>query len=104
MKNLINIFGKEVIIPSDSKARRVLNVSSQNANITAEEIEKGVTIEKLASINVPVFAYQTQITIHGTLPDLQNNYVQNYKSIIKNQNGSIGVKYNAIDAEKKKLM
>jgi hypothetical protein len=88
---------------SDTKARRVLNTSKTIANITAKDIENGVSIEVLESLNVPVYRYQTQITIHGLLPDITKDTVNGYKSILLNGNGSIGVKYIAIDGEKKKL-
>jgi hypothetical protein len=85
----------------DTKSRRRINASNELANITADEIEAGVTIEKLESINVPVFCYGTQITIHGKLPDLKTGLCAGYKSLFENSNGTIGVKYIAIDAEKK---
>ena len=88
----------------DNKARRRANTSTQTANITAVELEKGVTIEKLESVNVPIYRYGTQVTIHGKLPDFCNSYINGYKSIFKNQNGSIGVKYTAIDGAKKKTI
>lgn len=85
----------------DEKSRRRVNSSSKVANITASAIEGGVDIESLEKINVPVFRYGTQITIHGKLPDLNSRTVLGYKSLIKNQNGSIGVRYVAIDGKKK---
>jgi hypothetical protein len=58
-------------IYNDDKARRRLNTAPNvEANITLDEIEKGVTIERLESINVPVYQYGTQITIHGTFPNV----------------------------------
>lgn len=87
---------------TDDKARRRMNVSSRPANITAAEIEAGVTLERLTALNVPVFRYYTQVTIHGTLPDFNPEAKQNgYKAIFRNGNGSLGVRYVAIDAEKK---
>lgn len=70
-----------------------------------DEIEGiGVTSETLDSIGTKVFKYMTQITIHGVFPELKNNYINGYMNIFQNKNLSIGVKYNAIDAEKKKLI
>jgi hypothetical protein len=96
-------------IYNDDKARRRLNTAPNiEANITLDEIEKGVTIERLESINVPVYQYGTQITIHGTFPNIEydtlRKYVLGYKSLFLNQNGSLGVKYVAIDGEKKRLL
>jgi hypothetical protein len=66
------------------------------------EIEgSGVTIEQLEKIDVPIFKYKTQITIHGIFDGLTNEYAGGYKSLIVNQNKSLGVRYVAIDAPKK---
>ena len=95
---------EEIGVGCDDKARRVSNVSSRVASISAEEIEAGVTLERLATIGVPVLRYQTQVTIHGVLPDFSPEARPNgYKSIFRNANGSIGVRYVAIDADKKRL-
>mgnify|MGYP001217446419 CR=1 FL=1 len=92
-------------ITHDDKARRVLNTSTRNADITASEIEDGVTLERLAAIGVPVFRYATQVTIHGILPGFSiDARPAGFKSVFKNANGTIGVKYVAIDAQKKELL
>ena len=90
----------------DDKARRVLNVApDMAANITAEELEAGVTLERLATLNVPTFRYSTQVTIHGRLPDFNPSARPGgYRSLFLNQNGSAGVRYAAIDAGKKDLI
>ncbi len=97
---------KEVLeragVKEDDKARRVSNVSRKTANITADEIENGVSIEALEALNVPVLKYTTQVTIHGKLPAFSESARPGgYKSIVKNGNGSVGVRYAAIDASKK---
>jgi hypothetical protein len=93
-------------ITHDSKARRVLNTAPDTiADITIDEIEKGITIERLETLNVPVYQYGGQITIHGIFKDIsQNLRVACYKSILPNGNKSLGVKYVAIDADKKQLL
>lgn len=93
-------------IISDSKARRVLNTApDQFADITLQEIEAGITIERLETIKVPVYQYGTQITIHGIFKDIpQDLRVCGYKSVFLNGNGSLGVKYVAIDGAKKRLL
>lgn len=91
----------------DTKARRVLNTApDQKANITAKEIEEGgITIEMLESLPVPVFTYQTQATIHGIVEGVHSGYDHlRYKSIVRNANGSVGIKYIGIDAQKKKYI
>lgn len=97
---------KEVLerigVEEDEKARRVRNVSRATARITAEEIESGITLERLTDIGVPVFKYSTQVTIHGRVPDFSpDSRPGGYKSIFANANGTLGVRYVAIDANKK---
>lgn len=91
-------------IERDVVARRRTNTCEQVANITAQEIENGVSLETLLNLNVPVYRYQTQITIHGVLPDVQNGYAAGYKSIVKNGNGTVGVRYVGIDGAKKQTL
>lgn len=68
----------------------------------ADQIEShGITSEQLDTLGLPVFRYKTQITIHGRFPDIGSGRLHGYKSIFQNQNGSIGVKYIAVDALKK---
>lgn len=61
----------------------------------------GVTLEFLQGLNVPVYKYKTQITIHGSFPTLKNNYLGGYKNLFQNKNLSIGVKWQAVDYLKK---
>ncbi len=90
----------------DSKARRVSNVAPDSmANVNAEQLEAGMTLEALESLSVPVFAYGTQLTIHGKLPAFNPAARQGgYKAVFLNGNGSVGVRYAAIDSEKKILI
>jgi len=105
MKEKQIIEHKTVFGTSDTQARRRSNISNTAANITAAKIEAGVSIEELDSIGVPVLRYQTQVTIHGKLPDISGNgYINGYKSIVHNKNGSIGVRYTAIDGGKKGII
>jgi len=87
----------------DIKARRRLNTSEEVANITAKDIEEGnITLEQLQNLNVPIYLYNGQITIHGTLPDVDAGIDKlGYKSIFRNGNGTLGVRYAAIDSAKK---
>lgn len=90
----------------DEKARRVLNVAPDTiADISADELEKGVSLERLESLNVPVLRYTGQVTIHGKLPSFNPGARPGgYKAIFQNGNGSIGVRYAAIDAGKKEIL
>jgi len=86
--------------------RKVLNRSNKVIDKTIlDEIEQqGVTCEHLETLGVPVFYYQSQITLHGLFPELSYIQPTGYKSIFQNQNKSIGVKYIAVDYLKKKLI
>lgn len=85
----------------DSLARRVLNTAeSKVANISAEELAEGVTLEALEALNVPVYRYDTQVTIHGKIPGA----TAGNRLFTLNGNGSVGVRYAAIDAEKKRTL
>lgn len=105
MSNLNEIL-KKSNITTDTKARRVLNTAPEKvAGITLDEIEAGVTIERLESINVPVYQYGGQITIHGIFAGIDSDLrVAGYKSVFLNGNGSLGVRYVAIDASKKDML
>ena len=70
---------------------------------TLQLIENGITSEQLDGFNLPVFKYGTQITIHGIFPDLEESLrIGGYKRVFQNQNKSLGVKYQAIDYDKKR--
>lgn len=69
-----------------------------------ENINNGVTLEQLNDLiakGYDIYKYSTQITIHGICKDLTDNNVFLYKSLILNKNKSLGVKWIAVDAEKK---
>ncbi len=91
-------------MPQDEKARRRSNTAPNgDPCITAEELSKGVTLEQLQRLPVPVFAYQTQITIHGKFPEITGR-CEGYKLLTRNANGSLGVRYAGIDAGKKRAI
>lgn len=74
-----------------------------DSNLIKEIETNGVTYEMLNTLNLPIFRYQTQITIHGIFDDRLNNIygIGGYKNIIVNKNKSLGIRYNAIDYTKK---
>lgn len=83
------------------------NITNKGTEIIPQEVlnkieNEGVTLEFLNTLKSPVYKYKTQITIHGLFPELQNKYLGGYKHLFQNKNLSIGVKWNAIDYEKKK--
>jgi len=70
-----------------------------------DKIENGecnsADIEMLQNI-VPVYTYKTCLTIHGNFPDINRTRIGVYKNIIQNQNGSLEIRWSAIDNHKKK--
>ena len=75
--------------------------------LSLADIDGGIDLEQLDALTVPVYRYETQITIHGIWPELatSNRFdALGYKSLIRNKNGSLGVRYTAIDANKKRLV
>ena len=54
-----------------------------------QQIEQGVTLEELDTMQndgLPIFRYQTQITIHGIFDDLSNSCVHGYANLFQNKN------------------
>jgi hypothetical protein len=72
----------------------------------AEEIENnGLTLEKadeLSEAGIPVLKYKTQLTIHGEYELKKSGRVGGYKNLFLNDNKSLGVRYSALDLQKKK--
>lgn len=78
-----------------------------NKNIPGELIDNvennGITIEQLNELikrGYDVYKYQTQITLHGYSREL-NHKLFGYKSVFQNKNLSIGIKWRAVDKQKK---
>mgnify|MGYP003409431950 FL=1 len=70
-------------------------------------IENGCSIEQLEEMMRKKFDFfkdKTQITIHGIFPELSTNRVGWYVNLTQNKNKSIGVRYTAIDHNKKKRL
>jgi hypothetical protein len=86
--------------------RHVLNLAAGiDPGIDPAAIERaGVVIEDLLCLRVPVCKYKTQVTIHGVFPAATIGRCAGYKSLVVNGNGSLGVRYVAIDAGKKALV
>jgi hypothetical protein len=61
-------------------------------------------IEALQAKGTPIFKYKTQLTVHGLFPDDVVTRVGGYKNVAINENGSMGIRYNAIDFDKKKRL
>lgn len=100
MNTLKNIFSEKSNIDSKCKINRSDKTVNQK---TLDCIEQGITSEQLDQIgrDLPIKKYITQVTIHGKFSKISNNHILGYKNIFQNKNGSVGIKYNAIDESKR---
>lgn len=82
-------------------------LNTTNANIpdsVIQNIDNGITLEQINDLianGYDIYKYQTQITLHGICNSLTTDTVGQYKSIILNKNKSIGIKWIAVDRQKK---
>lgn len=98
MKEIKEIFSEKII--RDKKHKLNVNSDYEITDSLLNQLECGITSEVLEKIPTEIFQYYTQITIHGIFKRFFNPY--NYKLVFQNKNKSIGVKWQAIDLEKKK--
>jgi hypothetical protein len=96
---------EQIVTLGDYATRKGLNRSDKKIPTEVlEEIEnKGVSLERLNELanDVPIYLYKTQITLHGNWDELSGSgRTGGYKNLIRNDNGSLGIKYSAIDYPK----
>ena len=98
MKNLESFFST-----SNYDTKNITNKGDKEISqqVLTDIENKGVTLEMLEGLGVPVFKYRTQITIHGYFPELCKQYLGGYKMLFQNKNLSIGMKWQAVDYSKK---
>jgi len=94
----------ETIYTGSFNTPKKLNRSTHKlASEFIEAIEAGeITSQLITKIPLPIFIYKTCITIHGNLPDIERQRIGGYKNIIQNANGSLEIRYSAIDYNIKK--
>ncbi len=97
---------ERLILDSDYDQKHKLNTYNKPVprELLDEIDSEGITSERLSSMEFPVYKYMTQITIHGLFPKYTGNGrigFRGYKNIFQNKNKSIGIKYHAIDHNKK---
>lgn len=106
MERINNVVDNIFLKNGKSDNKHILNTCSKVIEQSfLDKIEmQGITSEQIIEMTnkgIDIYKYQTQITIHGIFPELINNYLYSYKYLFQNKNKSIGIKYNAIDIEKK---
>lgn len=68
-----------------------------------ESLEAGdFTTEMIDELSTrfPIFRYRTCITVHGLWPSVVRERIGGYRNVIQNKNGSVEVRYSAIDSKK----
>ena len=97
------VFDAESEYASKHKLNTCNKVVSQEL---LDKIEDGCSLEILEEVakGFDIFKYRTQITIHGLFPELSTRCIGRYVNIVQNKNKSVGIKYSAIDHEKKKRL
>lgn len=97
------VFDAESEYASKHKMNTCNKVVSQEL---LNKIEDGCSLETLEEVSkgFDIFKYRTQITIHGLFPELSTRCIGRYVNIVQNKNKSVGIKYSAIDHEKKKRL
>lgn len=100
-KNKIQDLFKKVSV-YDSK--HIKNLSKKKVpQQLLEAVENGCSYETLLQLakGYPVCKYQTQITVHGIFNDLDTRRVGVYVNLCRNKNQSLGIRWSAIDYNKK---
>ena len=91
---------------SEYDSKHIKNLSTKKVpQQLLDAVENGCSIEtlqKLAGKQFPICKYATQITVHGIFDDLKTRRVGGmYVNLTKNKNQSLGIRWTAIDHDKK---
>lgn len=87
--------------------KHIKNLSTKKVPaVLLQAVEKGCSIETLEKLakGFPICKYQTQITVHGIFDDPHTRCVGFYVNLTKNKNQSLGIRWTAIDHEKKEQL
>ena len=103
METRENYFTSEV---GEYDTKKILNLAKFEipAWVIEEIVEGDITSELLEELKeaYEIFRYKTCITIHGYFTGLEENMrVGGYQNLHRNKNGSLEIRYNAIDFKKK---
>ena len=103
MKKTEEIFKVDALF--DAKHKINCSPAKEIPESTIKEAEsQGLTIEtldRLSENGLDIFKYKTQITIHGICNCDTSGYVDFYKSMVINKNKSLGIRWRAVDVQKK---
>ena len=104
LEKVENVFSAE---STNYDTRHKLNLSRKAVpSDLLRLIEAGCPLETLeqATADYPVCKYKTQITIHGRFPETETRRIGEYVNLVRNKNQSIGIRWSAIDCEKKERL
>lgn len=99
----------EKVFDADSEYASKHKLNTCNKVVSQElldKIEDGCSLETLEEVakGFDIFKYRTQITIHGLFPELSTRCIGRYVNIVQNKNKSVGIRYSAIDYDKKERL
>lgn len=104
----MNIQKKETFLFLEGETDKKNKLLKSDARLSEEELRRldsgKLTIEDLNQLlakKARIFKYGTQITVHARFPGEVNNRVNQYAYLVNNKNGSVGIRYGAIDEVKR---
>lgn len=107
----MNLNNKETFFTLEGecdKKNRLLRSDAHLTELEAARIDSGeLSLEDLDALvarKAKIFRYQTQITVHAQFPREVGGRVNGYAFLTNNKNGSVGVRYGAIDEAKRQRL
>jgi predicted GIY-YIG superfamily endonuclease len=105
----MNLESKETFFTTEGDYDKKNILLRSTAVLTEDEVRKidsgELTLEDLESLvarKAKIFRYRTQITLHAGFPREVANSVNGYAYLVNNKNGSVGIRYGAIDEVKRR--
>jgi hypothetical protein len=108
---MATIKDKEHFFSIEGECDKRNKLLKSDARLTEEEVGRldsgDLSIEDLERMfakKAMIFKYRTQITVHAVFPREVAGRVNGYAHLVNNKNGSVGVRYGAIDAAKRRRL
>ncbi len=102
---------KEQLFSIEGECDKKNKLLKSDARLTEDEVNRldsgNLTLEDLDGLfakKAKIFRYRTQITIHAVFPREVAGRVNGYAYLTNNGNGSVGVRYGAIDEVKRRRL
>ena len=102
---------KEQLFSIEGECDKKNKLLKSDARLTEDEVNRldsgNLTLEDLEGLfakKAKIFRYRTQITIHAVFPREVGSRVNGYAYLTNNGNGSVGVRYGAIDEVKRRRL